>query len=100
MGARLVRAAVKVGDLRPRAHIVLITMAVLTLDSDRGNKSAGTYYGGRIRLLAEMNVYPTDQTLHELKRDIRDLVQHGYIKRVAPPAPGQAAVYALCIGDG
>lgn len=99
MGARLVRAAIKVPDLRPRAHLTLITMAVLTLDSDRGNKVAGTYYGGRILLLAEMGIWPTDTSLHELKRDIRDLVNAGHLKRVGHPSPGQTAVYVLCIGD-
>jgi len=97
MGIRMVRAALRVdpGKLRNRARIVLVAMAAMTLDDDRGTTKAGTYHGGRIMLLAAVAEYPTPSAYRELARDIADLIRAGLIVRKSGPGPEHTAVYVL-----
>jgi hypothetical protein len=99
MGIRNVRAALRVdpGKLRPRARIVLVAMAAMTLDDDRGRTRAGTYHGGRSMLLAAIAEYPTTSTYRELKRDIADLIRAGLVVRERSASPEHAAVYVLSL---
>jgi len=97
MGIRNVRAALRVdpGKLRPRARIVLVAMAAMTLDDDRGKQKAATYHGGRAMLLASLAEYPTTSAYRELARDVAELIHAGLLVRKTPASPERAAVYVL-----
>jgi hypothetical protein len=97
VGAKLVRAALKVDKVRPRARLVLVTMSVLAFDAPRGNRPAGVYYGGRMMLLGEMGQLPTDANLRELQRDLAELRKAGLIEQIRKPGPDTTAAYRLCI---
>jgi len=99
MGLKLVRAALKVDKVRPRARLVLTAMAALALDTDRGNRPGHVYYGGRHMLLAEIGIRPTTTTLRHLQADVTELTRAGLIVRVSRSSPETTAVYRLCITD-
>jgi hypothetical protein len=98
MGARLVRAAIKADKVRPRARLVLVTMAVLAFDAPRGNRPAAVYYGGRMMLLGEMGLLPSPTTLRHLQADLQELRKAGLIEQIRKPGPDTTAAYRLCIG--
>jgi len=97
MGARYVRAALLVEPSKlPNApRMVLIAMAVRTLDHPRGNAEEGTYYAGRMRLLGDLATMPTRTSLRTLQRHIETLVRLRLIERIGQAAPGKRAVYKL-----
>ena len=97
MGIRNVRAALRAdpGKLRPRARMVLVAMAAMTLDDDRGKQKAATYHGGRAMLLASLAEYPSTSAYRELARDVAELVQAGLLVRKRSASPDHTAVFVL-----
>jgi len=97
MGARYARAALAVepSKLPNAARLVLVAMALRVLDKPSGATPAGTYFGGRHRLLGDLAQMPTRTTLRTLARHVQTLEQLGLIVRESKPAPGKRAVYIL-----
>jgi hypothetical protein len=99
MGARNVRIALHVepDKLSDRGRIVLVVMALHSLDRDYGDRPGSMYFGGRDLACATLGWYPDQASRRRFDRAVAELVRHGFVERERPAAGRRPAVYRLTL---